>query len=109
MFLQCFIEHRCDKMLSSLRDGAVAARKAHNLEVGGSNPPPATYRICKNYTKGIDMGLFGLKISGNKVTVKRPAPQSPANVRHVTPKQGHNPAHTHVNVPKSIAKKVTSK
>ena len=58
---------------------------------------------------GIDMGLFGLKISGNKVTVKRPAPQSPANVRHVTPKQGHNPAHTHVNVPKSIAKKVTSK
>ena len=55
------------------------------------------------------MGLFGLKISGNKVTVKRPAPQSPANVRHVTPKQGRNPAHTHVNVPKSIAKKVTSK
>ena len=44
------------------------------------------------------MGLFGIKISGNKVTVKRPAPQSPANVRPVTPKQGNNPAHTHVNV-----------
>ena len=25
-----------------LRDRAEAARKAHNLEVGGSNPPPAT-------------------------------------------------------------------
>ena len=53
------------------------------------------------------MGLFGIKISGNKVTVKRPAPQSPANVRPVTPKQGNNPAHTHVNVPPSLAKKMT--
>jgi len=53
------------------------------------------------------MGLFGIKISGNKVTVKRPAPQSPANVRPVTPKQGNNPAHTHVNVPPSLTKKMT--
>ena len=53
------------------------------------------------------MGLFGIKISGNKVTVKRPAPQSPANVRPVTPKQANNPAHTHVNVPPSLAKKMT--
>ena len=55
MFLQCFIGYLYDRMLSSLRDGAAAARKAHNLEVGGANPPPATYRICKDYTKGIDM------------------------------------------------------
>ena len=53
------------------------------------------------------MGLFGIKISGNKVTVKRPAPQSPANVRPVTPQKGNNPAHTHVNVPPSLAKKMT--
>ena len=53
------------------------------------------------------MGLFGIKISGNKVTVKRPAPQSPANIRPVTPKQGNNPAHTHVNVPPSLVKKMT--
>jgi len=33
--------------------------------------------------------------------------ESPANVRHVTPKQGNNPAHTHVNVPPSLAKKMT--
>ena len=26
----------------STRGGAEAARKAHNLEAGGSNPPPAT-------------------------------------------------------------------
>ena len=89
--------------------GRSASCDPHKFAQLCSTHKPATYRICKNYTKGIDMGLFGLKISGNKVTVKRPAPQSPANVRHVTPKQGHNPAHTHVNVPKSIAKKVTSK
>ena len=29
-------------VLTISRGGAVAARKAHNLEVGGSNPPPAT-------------------------------------------------------------------
>ena len=27
-----------------MRGGAEAARKAHNLEVGGSNPSPATRR-----------------------------------------------------------------
>ena len=53
------------------------------------------------------MGLFGIKISGNKVTVKRPAPQSPANIRPVTPQKGNNPAHTHANVPPSLAKKMT--
>ncbi len=29
------------------RGGAVAARQAHNLEVGGSNPPPATREVEK--------------------------------------------------------------
>ena len=29
--------------LGALRDGAVAARQAHNLEVDGSNPSPATF------------------------------------------------------------------
>ena len=31
-----------------MRDGAVVARKAHNLEVGGSNPSPAT-KLKKMY------------------------------------------------------------
>lgn len=52
------------------------------------------------------MGIFGLKISGTKVTIKRPAPQSPANVRPVTPKSGNNPRHVHVKVPPSMAKKI---
>ena len=29
-------------MLIAMRGGAVAARRAHNPKVGGSNPPPAT-------------------------------------------------------------------
>ena len=29
-------------LFGTSRGGAVAARKAHNLEVGGSNPSPAT-------------------------------------------------------------------
>ena len=34
--------------LGALRDGAVAARKAHNLEVDGSNPSPATLRTWES-------------------------------------------------------------
>jgi hypothetical protein len=41
-----------------------------------------------------------IKISGTKVTVKRPAPQSPANVRPADPMKGvKNGQHTHVKVP----------
>ena len=31
------------------RGRAVAARRAHNPEVGGSNPPPATIEIAKRF------------------------------------------------------------
>jgi hypothetical protein len=31
----------------AMRGGAVAARQAHNLEVAGSNPAPATYNPLK--------------------------------------------------------------
>ena len=30
-------------MLPLMRGGAVAARRAHNPKVGGSNPPPAIF------------------------------------------------------------------
>jgi len=44
--------------------------------------------------------FWEIKRSGTKVTVKRPAPQSPANVRPVSPAKGTgNPQHTHVKVP----------
>jgi hypothetical protein len=47
---RCFFSHqiyqsseeREPKPFFSLRDRAAAARQAHNLEVGGSSPPPAT-------------------------------------------------------------------
>jgi hypothetical protein len=55
------------------------------------------------------MGNFGIKRSGTKITVKRPAPQSPANVRPVSPTQGRNPRHTHVKVPPSIVRHIVGK
>ena len=30
---------------------SLVAREAHNLEVGGSNPPPATIRLCSARTE----------------------------------------------------------
>lgn len=49
---------------------------------------------------------FTVKISGTKVTIKRPVPVSPANVRRVTPGTPQNPRHVHIPVPRSIAKKI---
>ena len=37
-------------LFTTSRGGAVVARKAHNLEVGGSSPPPATKKT--NTTAG---------------------------------------------------------
>lgn len=46
-------------------------------------------------------------ISGTKATVKRPAPQSPANIRPVQPMKGtRNPQHTQTNLPPSLNKKI---
>ena len=36
-----------------LRGGAVAARQAHNLKVGGSNPSPATKKIFSQKVENI--------------------------------------------------------
>lgn len=48
-----------------------------------------------------------IKISGTKVTVKRDAPTSPANVRPVDPMKGtRNPAHIQPNLPPALARKV---
>ena len=40
-----------------LRDRAEVARKAHNLEVGGSNPSPATkiIKLWQQYNKNQDV------------------------------------------------------
>ena len=47
------------------------------------------------------MSLFGFHRSGNKVTYKRPAPWSPANVRKVSPPKGsQDQRHTHVDLSK---------
>lgn len=48
-----------------------------------------------------------IKISGTKVTVKRPAPPSPANIRPVEPMKGtRNPQHTQPKVPPHIAREI---
>jgi len=49
--------------------------------------------------------FWGIVRSGTKVTVKRPAPSSPANIRHTDPRNGYNPQHTHVKVPPALVKK----
>ena len=90
--------------IKSLRSGAVVARQAHNLEVAGANPASATKRCTFNIGKVVKMMTkVVVKISGTKATVKRPAPQSPANVRPVDGMKGtQNRQHTHVPVPKSL-------
>lgn len=51
-----------------------------------------------------------VKISGTKVTIKRPAPQSPANVRPVQPQKGYkNLQHTQQPAPKSLLHKILGK
>jgi hypothetical protein len=62
--------------------------------------------MFKSGSRKLPQICWGITKSGNKITVKVPAPQSPANVRPVTPAHGNNPAHTHVKVPPSIVKKM---
>lgn len=50
--------------------------------------------------------MFWIKKRGTKMTIKRTAPISPANVRHVTPGTLQNPRHTHVPVPRSILRRI---
>lgn len=47
-----------------------------------------------------------IKKSGTKLTVKRPAPQSPANVRNVDERNGRNGRHTHSKAPRGILAKL---
>lgn len=50
--------------------------------------------------------IVEVKRSGTKLTVKRDAPQSPANIRPVDEKSGsQNLRHTHAKAPKSMARK----
>jgi len=46
-----------------------------------------------------------VKISGTKATVKRPAPQEPANVRPVSTGHGWDTRHTHLRIPPSLVRK----
>ena len=65
------------------------------------------YTIYSNfvrYTTGFT--LVEVKISGTKVTVKRPAPQSPANIRPVDERKGWNEQHTHVKPPRSLLRRI---
>ena len=89
MFLQCFIGYLYDRMLSLLRDGAAAARKAHNLEVGGANPPPATYRICKDYTKGFLVNRQELFCHNCNKYVRFDVPENDGRLVVICPDCGH--------------------
>ena len=46
-----------------MRGGAVAARRAHNPKVAGSNPAPAIKKALKKC-------LFVLKVSGNGIRAR---------------------------------------
>ena len=48
-----------------MRGGAVAARRAHNPKVAGSNPAPAIKKALKKC-------LFVLKVSGNGIRARNP-------------------------------------
>ena len=51
-----------------------------------------------------------VKVSGNKVTVKRPASPSQSNIRPTSPAKGlKNQAHTHAKPSKSFWRKITGK
>ena len=48
-----------------MRGGAVAARRAHNPKVAGSNPAPAIKKALKKC-------LFVLKVSGDGIRARNP-------------------------------------
>lgn len=59
-------------MLSRGRE--MASRKAHNLEIGGSNPPPATNKIFNNsydfgwVAQSVERGTHKPEVVGSKPT-----------------------------------------
>ena len=52
-----------------MRDRAVVARQAHNLEVGGSNPSPATKVKFGNIAQQVERRTVNPQVVGSNPTV----------------------------------------